>query len=131
MTWLQPLLQEKRQPLLLYLQYMEPHAPYDPGEPFRSRFVHETAPVRDDVARAKLTNSQPLQPAEIERLTHLYDGEVAAVDAEIRMLFDELERSGFLRDAVLVVTADHGEEFGEHGGWSHARTLFNGVMHIR
>jgi arylsulfatase A-like enzyme len=130
MTWLQPLLQEKRQPLLLYLQYMEPHAPYDPGEPFRSRFVHETAPVSDDVARAKLTNSQPLQPAEIERLTQLYDGEVAAVDAEIRMLFDELERSGFLRDAVVVVTADHGEEFGEHGVMTHGRTLFNGVMHI-
>ncbi len=130
MAWLQPVLRQRDQPVLLYLQYMEPHAPYDPGEPWRSRFVRETAPVSDDVARGKLTATQPLQPAEIERLAQLYDGEVAAVDAEIRALFDELERSGFLRNAVIVITADHGEEFGEHGVMTHGRTLFNGVMHV-
>jgi arylsulfatase A-like enzyme len=130
LTWLQPVLQNGKQPVLLYLQYMEPHSPYEPGEPYRSRFVHETAPVSDDVARAKLTESKPLLPAEIERLAQLYDGEVAAVDAEIRTLFDALEPSGFLRHAVVVISADHGEEFGEHGVMTHGTTLFNGVMHI-
>ena len=55
---------------------------------------------------------------------------MAAVDAEIRTLFDELEQLGFLDNALIVITADHGEEFGEHGRMGHGFTLFNGVMRI-
>jgi arylsulfatase A-like enzyme len=71
-----------------------------------------------------------VSPAEIERLESLYDGEVAAVDAEIRTLFGELEQTGFLDRAVIVITADHGEEFGEHGYMLHGLTLFNAAMRI-
>ena len=46
----------------------------------------------------------------------LYDGEVASVDADIKVLFAELRRRGFLDNAIVVITADHGEEF-----WEHAR----------
>jgi arylsulfatase A-like enzyme len=65
-----------------------------------------------------------LDSEEVSLLESLYDGEVAAVDEELRLLFAELERRGFLDDAIVVVTSDHGEEFWEHGFLLHGFTLF-------
>jgi arylsulfatase A-like enzyme len=131
LAWLRPLSgPEARQPKLLYLQYMEPHTPYEPGEPYRSRFLRGSDAVDEKRAYTRLLGQKKMTPAEVERLESLYDGEVAAVDAELRTLFGELGRLGFLSDAVIVITADHGEEFGEHGVMLHGFTLFNGVMRI-
>jgi arylsulfatase A-like enzyme len=130
-AWLQPVAAEKEKPpVLLYLQYMEPHMPYDPPEPYRSTFRRGSPAVNEEEATKRLMALKRLSPAEIERLESLYDGEVAAVDAEIRALFGELEQSGFLDHAVVVITADHGEEFGEHGYMLHGFTLFNGAMRV-
>jgi arylsulfatase A-like enzyme len=119
-----------RQPTLLYLQYMEPHTPYEPVEPYRSAFLRGSSAVDEERARTRLVQKKKMTPAEVERLESLYDGEVAAVDAELRTLFGELGQLGFLNNAVVVITADHGEEFGEHGVMLHGYTLFNGVMRI-
>jgi arylsulfatase A-like enzyme len=129
--WLRPAASaEPKPPLFLYLQYMEPHTPYDPIEPFRSTFGRGSSAVDEKRAHEKLMAMRRLSDAEIERLESLYDGEVAAVDAEIRVLFAELEQLGFLENALIVVTADHGEEFGEHGVMLHGFTLFNGAMRV-
>jgi arylsulfatase A-like enzyme len=121
-------------PMLVYLQYMEPHTPYVPPEPFFSRFVRQPAGADATVARSKLIAAAPgdkaLTAPEIDLLTSLYDGEVAAADAQLRRLFEELERSGFLDDAVIVVTADHGEEFGEHQQFLHGFTLYNTAIRV-
>jgi arylsulfatase A-like enzyme len=121
-------------PMLVYLQYMEPHTPYLPPEPYLSRFVRQPADADATVARTKLIAAPPgdkgLTASEIDLLTSLYDGEVAAADAQLRRLFEELERSGFLDDTIVVVTADHGEEFGEHKQFLHGFTLFNTAIRI-
>lgn len=132
MQWVQRAVADKADhgPLLLYLQYMEPHTPYQPVEPFKTKFARGAIPINEDAARAKLAALKPLSPAEVERLESLYDGEVATVDDELRSLFGELEASGFLRDSIVVITADHGEEFGEHGTFLHGLTLYNGVMRV-
>ena len=131
LAWLRPLSRpDARQPKLLYLQYMEPHTPYEPGEPYRSQFLRGSDAVDEERARTRLVQQKKMTPAEVERLESLYDGEVAAVDAEIRTLFGELGQLGFLSNAVIIITADHGEEFGEHGVMLHGYTLFNGVMRI-
>ncbi len=60
--------------------------------------------------------------------------EVSAYDSELRYLDSHLERTfrvlGWDEGAVAIVTADHGEEFREHGGWGHARTLFAEVLNV-
>jgi arylsulfatase A-like enzyme len=117
-------------PKLLYLQYMEPHTPYEPPQPYRAQFVRGSDAIDEAKAKTKLIEQRRLTPAEIERLESLYDGEVAAVDHELRLLFDELGKAGLLENAIIVITADHGEEFGEHGTMLHGFTLFNGVMRI-
>lgn len=121
-------------PMLVYLQYMEPHTPYMPPEPYLSRFIRQPDGADATVARSKLIAEAPGEKAltapEIDLLTSLYDGEVAAADAQLRRLFEELERSGFLDDAIVVVTADHGEEFGEHHQFLHGFTLYNTAIRI-
>lgn len=133
LRWLDDLpsdLAEKRQ--LLYLHYMEPHAPYQPRQPYRSRFFKPVDGVDEAAANAKVgrMNFAAVTWRDIELLQSLYDGEVASVDAELRLLFDELERRGFLDRALVVVTADHGEEFKEHGRTAHGHALYDESIRV-
>jgi arylsulfatase A-like enzyme len=120
------------QPLLLYLQYMEPHAPYEPPAAFRERFAAgvtaEEAKRLNDLLLA--LEWSRLSDADVATLAALYDAEVAAVDAELRRFVGELERRGVLDHALLIVTADHGEEFREHGQLAHGLTLFEPAIHV-
>ncbi len=54
-----------------------------------------------------------------------YDGEIAYLDGQLARLFDGLKASGLYDRCVIVLTADHGEEFHEHGGWWHGTTLYD------
>ena len=60
----------------------------------------------------------------------LYDGEVRFTDHHLGRLFAALEERGLLDDTIIAVVADHGEEFGEHGGRLHRRTLFEEVVRV-
>jgi arylsulfatase A-like enzyme len=123
-----------RHPLLLYLHFMDPHAPYDPPEAVRrTRLGPPPAGVDETVAVAKLmdfTRWSDLSPQELAYLEWLYDGEVAGLDAELARLFRRLRRRGLLDDTIVVLTADHGEEFGEHGGMQHGTALYQETVHV-
>jgi len=70
-------------------------------------------------------------PAEdLAHLVALYDAEIRFTDDVLRGILDDLRGLGMLDDAVVVVTADHGEEFFEHGGKGHQRTLFDEVLQV-
>jgi arylsulfatase A-like enzyme len=120
-------------PVFLYLQYMEPHAPYDPPPAFRARFERRAAPdLSSAEANRKLLDLkwETLTPAEIDHLESLYDGEVAYFDSELRRLFAGLGERGLLDDALVVVTADHGEEFNEHHLMMHGDSLYNQALRV-
>ncbi|HSD65607.1 MAG TPA: sulfatase-like hydrolase/transferase, partial [Vicinamibacteria bacterium] len=90
----------KDRPFFLFFHVYEPHAPYDPPEPFKSR--HALA----------------------------YDGEVAAADAVVGKLFDELRRLGVYDRSIVVVLSDHGEGLGEHGEDEHGILLYRWALHV-
>ena len=117
-------------PAFLYFQFMEPHAPYEPAEPFRSRFQTGNGDAAEVNQKLVGLRWHELTRADTALLESLYDGEVATVDEELRLLFDELERRGFLQNAIVIITADHGEEFWEHGNLSHGTTLYNESVHV-
>jgi len=132
-----------RRPLFLYYQLMETHAPYDPaGEAHAPD--HATAALRRrlcpncaDVARTAALNERLtaihwdlLTNDDVARLEALYDVEVASLDARLRELFAGLARQGVLDKAIVVFTADHGEEFREHGMLGHGTSLFNELIHV-
>jgi arylsulfatase A-like enzyme len=112
---------------------MEPHSPYDPPEPFRARFLREG----DDQSKATAVNEKlarfevgKITPSEDRLLESLYDGEVAAMDSELQAFFAELEKRELLKNAIVVVTSDHGEEFRDHGGLAHGNSLYNETIRV-
>lgn len=121
------------QATLLYFHFMGPSQPYEAPEPFRGRFVQP--PATDEDLRRTLveviTNRNAETLAAAQRLTgQLYDAEVAAVDDQLRQLFDELTQKGFLDNALIILTSNHGEELFEHGEAGHGRTLFDESIRI-
>jgi arylsulfatase A-like enzyme len=60
----------------------------------------------------------------------LYDAEIAQNDAAFGELLDELERRELAATSALLLTADHGEEFFDHGGWKHGFTLYEEMLRI-
>jgi arylsulfatase len=133
LRWLDGLADHQRaKPQLLYLHYMEPHSPYQPDQPHRSRFFQPVDGIDEAEANAKVgrLNFAAVTWQEVKLLRSLYDGEVASVDAELRELFGELERRGFLDRALVVITADHGEEFKEHGRMAHGHALYDESIRV-
>lgn len=92
-------------PWFLWLHYFDPHAPYLVHEGISERFGTET---------------------DLDR----YDGEIAFTDQHLGRLFEAFERLGFAENTVLVIVADHGEEFGEHGVQGHGYDLHEEVVRV-
>ncbi len=120
-------------PFLLYLHTVDPHLPYDPPADERARFAPRATGA--DLGSTAMVGT--LAARELERedrfaepLRDLYDAEVAANDRSFGRLLAALEKRSLLADTMVVFVADHGEEFSEHGGWIHGRTLYDEVLHI-
>ncbi len=94
----------RAKPYFLYIHYMDPHRPYQPRQPYFRPGVGER-----------------------ENSIAAYDSEIHFVDDRIRELYDLLEWG---KGAWVVVCADHGEEFLDHGGWDHGRTLYTEVLDV-
>jgi arylsulfatase A-like enzyme len=91
-------------PYFLYIHYMDPHRPYARRVPY---YEEQGDSLADEIAA--------------------YDSEIRAVDEAIKEAFDAF---GWKDGTILILTADHGEEFQDHGGWDHGRTLFSEVLDL-
>lgn len=87
-------------PFFLFLHLYEPHVPYAPPEPYRSRYASA------------------------------YDGEIASADAIVGSMLAYLKRRGLYDDAIIILTSDHGEGFGDHGEEQHSITLYREAIQI-
>lgn len=76
--------------------------------------------------RPYLARSGADDASDIER----YREEIRHVDEEIHLLLRQMEDSGLLDETVVIITSDHGEEFGEHGATSHGHHLYEESIHI-
>jgi arylsulfatase A-like enzyme len=102
---------QSRKPFLLWVHYVEPHAPYRLQEPFAARLGIRTA-------------------GEVSR-SDRYDTEVAFADHHVGRLLAALAADPALAaNTVIVFAADHGESLGEHGDWGHGRTLYEETLRI-
>lgn len=136
MTWLDTVDAEpSRPPVFLYLQYMEPHAPLLPPPGLRERFAPGLSDAEVARLNAKSVAETPapdkgLLPVEASALERLYRAAVADADRQLERLFQELARRGHLENALVVVTADHGEEFLEHGAVGHGTDLYEESVRV-
>jgi len=120
-------------PFFAYLHVVEPHGPYTPPEPYRGRFadgVPFALGSRDSLRRLQ-TSATPPPAASVDGLRALYDAEVAEVDAAFGALRAALEQRGLWGSTAVVVLADHGEEFLDHGRWGHWESnLYDEILKV-
>ena len=110
------------QKTFLYLHLMDVHNPYGP-------FDHVPPFFRQDRGRYRFQNRlmPRLGAADLKFTEALYDEKIRYVDGLLAEFMGVLQRNSLADRAVLVVTSDHGEEFYDHGGMGHGRTLYNEV----
>jgi arylsulfatase A-like enzyme len=113
-------------PTFLYVHTMDPHVPYTPPAPFDRKYEPHPAPGHPAID----PRTDFKEPLDRERLVAQYDGEVAYGDQEFGRFVRELKARGLYDRALIVVMADHGEEFQDHGKWLHGRSLFDELIRI-
>jgi arylsulfatase A-like enzyme len=104
------------EPFFLFVHYMDPHDPY-----------FEMPYNGHGVARV-MNPSPPLDRA--EELHSLYLQGVRYHDDGLRALVEQLKQAGVYDSSAIAVTADHGEEFAEHGDWWHGTSLYEEQIHV-
>lgn len=121
------------EPFFLLINLLDPHDPYQPydrprGEtPFDPGYKGPI--VGDEVNRLQLHEMPTPPPQDVRHLVALYHDEVRLADEEVGRLWKGVPEEESARWTV-VFTADHGEEFGEHGGWKHGPALFDEVLRV-
>ncbi len=113
----------------LFMHLIDVHWPYDPPAGFIERF-RATKPDVDYLARKLLKHEPPDGPDEVQQIVDLYDAEVAYTDREIGRFLDGLEEMNLYDQSLIILTADHGEAFYEHGLCQHTISLYDEVIHI-
>jgi arylsulfatase A-like enzyme len=131
-------------PYFLFMNFMDVHSPYIPLATARRFWTDPVPPRRQAVPengwsalRARNEASPERRPdrqreldAGTRRLVDLYDDCLFGLDVELGRFFDRLRASGLLEETWVVITSDHGEEFGEHGIFGHGASLYNQVTHV-
>lgn len=130
-------------PRFVYLHYLEPHSPYDsvpadreavaPGAPPGPRvpptFEDHAGPEDEGCGDWEcLANPPRLSPSDLEGMIANYDAEIHNVDRRIGALLEELTKTGVLDRAHLIFCNDHGEEFDDHGGWFHGKSIYEEMI---
>jgi arylsulfatase A-like enzyme/tetratricopeptide (TPR) repeat protein len=101
LTWLEG---EKEKPFFAWIHLYDPHVPYEPPEPYLSRY--RTRPKG------------------------LYDGEIAFTDEQVGRCLTWLQKNGLDRKTIIVVVGDHGESLGDHGENTHGFFIYESTAHV-
>lgn len=119
----------------LFLHSYEVHSPYTPDPELRALFGRTETRLADAVSGEDLERFRngewALEPGDLRHVIACYDAEIRSADRAFGRLIDGLKERELLDSTVVVLTSDHGEEFGEHGvvGW-HSHTLFDELLRV-
>lgn len=128
--WLKNNSQKK---FFLWVHYFDPHFNYNPLPEYEEMFGYtkETCGrVYNRMDITEITSMKNITDRELECIKGLYDAEIYYTDKYVGELVNTLDRLGLADKTLLIITADHGEEFLEHGRIGHALTLYTEVLHV-
>lgn len=130
---LQTLRSMKQEPFFFFAHYISVHSPYKPLAEFNKWATSRGVGIEGrNLRRLELelaAGQARLKSEERDHLVDLYDGEVLTIDHEIGEVLEVL-RKEISKDALVILTADHGEEFLEHGGLLHGHRLYDEVLRV-
>ncbi len=115
----------KNERFFLFVFMVDPHDPYHaPGE-FETRYVTDGSVPLVRTPHWEIGN---YTPAQVTRMQETYDGAIAYTDRALGRFFGRLKELGVYDKATIMLTADHGEAFGEHGVFLHAHHLYDEIV---
>ncbi len=123
----------REQPSFLWLHFYDPHANYTPPPEFYPGGAADPAvgaTYEDEAHRRFINGELALSPGVRRWIRALYDAEVRYVDDRVGRLLDHMKQLGVYDDALIVLTSDHGEEFGEHGRLEHGHSLYEEMLAV-
>ena len=113
-------------PFFAFLNYFDAHDPYIPPKDFAQKFMSTPTSGRLE----DYDNMDSISPEEALGLNRAYDACIAYLDHQVGLLYEELAHRGVLDDTLVIITSDHGEQFGEHGLLSHGNSLYRPLLHV-
>ena len=115
-----------RPPFFIYAHYFEPHWPYLPPAHLERKYGAPSGaassvnhPDKAGITHGQLIFDNHLPEEENEGARRLYQGEIDDTMSEVGRLLEELKRSGYSDDTIVVFTADHGHSLGDHDYYFH------------
>jgi len=122
---------DETRPVFMYFHLSDPHAPYHPPEEFREKWAPGIDPaIASRDALRDHRNGEGLNDELRAQIQSLYDGEVAFVDHLVGEFIGHLKEQGLYDSSVILLVADHGEEFWEHGIWGHGGSLYPVLIEV-
>ncbi len=120
-------------PFFLWFHYMDVHEPYMPERRYID-MVNPSLSISQDEMYSLFENvllkRDISDPGKVKLLKKLYDIHVRELDYYTQEFFTVLDRLDILEDSVVIITSDHGDEFGEHGGLSHDDKMYSELIDI-
>jgi len=121
-----------------YLHTLEVHWPYRSPAPFAGMYLTKPPPenfnrtdfVSSTNERLKASSDKALDPDTLRAMSDAYDECIRHVDDDLGKLFQELARRGLYQNTLIIITADHGEEFMDHGLIGHGNTLYDELIRV-
>ncbi|MDX2037813.1 MAG: sulfatase [Isosphaeraceae bacterium] len=119
-------------PFFVFLNFFDAHDPYVPPVDHALRFGPGPKSMEERRLMYEwfIRDKRSVTDAERRLVNDAYDECIAALDSELGRLFDALAERGRLDDTLVIVTADHGEHFGEHDLYGHAASLYPQETHV-
>jgi arylsulfatase A-like enzyme len=120
--------------LFLFVNYMDSHAPYVPPAPYNTLFLGANKaldfPWHKVLERDVIEQGRRLSESAHAQLVAQYDGGLASQDAAFAQLIERLRQRGIYEKALIIVTGDHGEAFGERGLMEHGVSVYEDQVHV-
>jgi arylsulfatase A-like enzyme len=113
----------------IYIHYTDPHAPYIPKKKHFSK-NDEIAFTMDYIRSIPSRLARKDQAEVIKQMINAYDDEILRTDQMIGDVINTLKENNMYSHSIIIVTSDHGEEFFEHGNFSHGKTLYDEQLKV-
>jgi len=115
------------QPFFIYIHYMDVHSPYNPPDEYRYLYSEKKGlhPIKKDGPwESNISEEQ------IEYTKAMYDAQINYWDDCFREFIKKMEEEEWLKNTLIIILGDHGEEFYDHGGFGHGFTLYEEELRV-
>lgn len=119
-------------PTFAWIHFMETHSPYVPPSEFRDQFLDRKISEKRiwEINDTLHTEPKTLTDREVDIISDLYNASLRYLDEQIDRMLESLEQRGLMESSVVAFTADHGEQFREHGEMTHCSEPWEEGVHV-